>query len=237
MSDGDTARKTNSALPSEDQVSAFLAARPDFLTHQPHLLEAMELPHATGKAVSLIERQVSVLRDRNMDLRRRLHQLLDSARSNDQLLEKSQRLILALLETNDLVELLKVLSTALGKDFQVQFHSVVLFRDVPAINDGELHKHHVKIVPAEEAMDRIGPLLSGNRPLCGILRVEELIFLFGADADKIGSVATAPLGKGEVIGVLAIGHADPDYYRSSTGTLFLTYVAEVLNRTLPRLLN
>jgi len=36
--------------------------------------------------------------------------------------------------------------------------------------------------------------------------------------------------------VLAIGHTDPNYYRSSMGTLFLSYIAEVLNRIIPRLL-
>ncbi|MCY1563071.1 hypothetical protein D9M68_1005550 [compost metagenome] len=35
-------------------------------------------------------------------------------------------------------------------------------------------------------------------------------------------------------GVLAIGSPDPQHYKSSLGTLFLGYVAEVLARVLPR---
>ena len=44
----------------------------------------------------------------------------------------------------------------------------------------------------------------------------------------------APLVNGGPLGVLAIGSHDPEYYKSSMGTVFLTYVSEVLNRVLPR---
>jgi uncharacterized protein YigA (DUF484 family) len=36
--------------------------------------------------------------------------------------------------------------------------------------------------------------------------------------------------------MLSIGNRDPQYYRSSMGTLFLSYIAEVLNRLLPKYL-
>jgi hypothetical protein len=35
-------------------------------------------------------------------------------------------------------------------------------------------------------------------------------------------------------GVLAIGSPDPQHYKSSLGTLFLSYISEVLARVLPR---
>ena len=35
-------------------------------------------------------------------------------------------------------------------------------------------------------------------------------------------------------GVLAIGSRDPQHYKSSVGTLFLGYIAEVLGRVVPR---
>ena len=38
-------------------------------------------------------------------------------------------------------------------------------------------------------------------------------------------------------GVLAIGSSDPQHYKSSLGTLFLAYLAEVIARVLPRFAN
>jgi hypothetical protein len=44
-----------------------------------------------------------------------------------------------------------------------------------------------------------------------------------------------PIAQGnEVLGMLAIGSFDPDYYRSGMGTMFLTYIADVLTRAIPR---
>ncbi|MNN47051.1 hypothetical protein D3C81_1614550 [compost metagenome] len=38
-------------------------------------------------------------------------------------------------------------------------------------------------------------------------------------------------------GVLAIGSRDPQHYKSSVGTLFLSYIADVLGRIVPRFTN
>lgn len=237
MSDVDKARKSDSATLNEARVAAFLKAEPDFFARQPQLLESLELPHPTGKAISLIERQVSVLRDRNMELRHRLNQLLESARTNDRLFEKSQRLVLAILEAPDLATLIEALSTSLTADFQVEYYTLILFRPVVSVSAEQLHANRVKVVAMDEANGHIGALIRGKRAICGVLRAAELAFLFGADADNVGSVTATPLNEDEAFGMLAIGSSDANHYRSGVGTLFLSYIAEVLNRTLPRLLN
>ena len=55
-------------------------------------------------------------------------------------------------------------------------------------------------------------------------------FLFQDQAVRIASSAVVPLVKGENLGLLAIGSYDPHYFQSSQGTLFLSYVGEVLSR-------
>jgi len=50
---------------SEEQVAAFLSANPDFFLDHQELLANLTLPHQSGEAVSLLERQVSVLRERS----------------------------------------------------------------------------------------------------------------------------------------------------------------------------
>ena len=88
---------------TEDQVTDYLCQNPDFLSDKPALLADMNLPHQPGSGtISLVERQVSVLRDRNMDMRHRLNKILENARTNDMLFEKTKRLILAMLNTRQL---------------------------------------------------------------------------------------------------------------------------------------
>ena len=75
-------------------------------------------------------------------------------------------------------------------------------------------------------------LLDGGKTICGVLRPHELSFLFGEDGPSVGSAAVVSLD--DQLGVLAIGSRDPQHYKSSLGTLFLGYIAEVLARVLPR---
>lgn len=83
---------------SADKVAAFLRQNPEFFQQRSDLLELMRLPDPRGPAVSLLERQAAILRERNQELRERLNGLIDVARENDQLFEHTRRLTLALLE-------------------------------------------------------------------------------------------------------------------------------------------
>ena len=215
----------------EAQILTYLQENPGFFEEHPELLETISLPHESGKAVSLIERQVSVLRERNLEMRSRLSNMLESARANDKLFEKTKRLVLRLLEANDLNTIVETLYESLGTDYQVENYSLLLLGDKQ-----EIPECTAKVVGLDQAQSQIGTLLRTNRAICGILRQEELTFLFGENAFQVGSVAAVPLSHGTTFGILAIGHVDPQYYRSSMGTLFLTYIAEVLNRIMPKFL-
>ena len=214
-----------------EQVKAYLQQHPDFFEDHPELLERISLPHESGAAVSLVERQIAVLRERNLEMRQRLNGMLDSAKVNDKLFEKTKRLILTLLEAGDRQAVLEAVSTSLASDFQVEFHSVLLFADQAQ----GLPSPHTRIVSHEDAKSQIGTLLRNSRIICGVLGTDELSFLFGDAAGDVGSVAAVPLIQGSPFGFLAIAHSDPNYYRSSMGTLFLSYIAEVLSRVIPRL--
>ncbi|ACE83023.1 DUF484 family protein [Cellvibrio japonicus] len=211
-----------------EQVAAYLQAHPDFFAQHPELLAELSLPHESGAAVSLVERQVAILRERNMDMRHRLSKLLDNARENDKLFDKTKRLVLSLLEGQDMGDVLDALYYSFDKDFGIHFTSVLLFG-----NPDKIPSSQARIVSMGEAREHIAPLIKNSRAMCGTLGSAELAFIFGAHAGEIGSVATVPLMHGSAFGLLAIGNRDPHYYRSSMGTLFLGYIAEVLNRLLP----
>ncbi len=226
-------RKTiiNGSDLQEAQVTTYLAEHPDYFENHPDILEQMRLPHERGAAVSLVERQVSVLRERNMEMRARLNNMLDTARANDKLFEKTKRLVLRLLDAEDLQAVLDILNDSLNTDYEVEHFSLILLG-----NQQQIPATTAKVVGIDEAQSQIGTLLRSNRAICGILRQEELNFLFGEHAFQVGSVAAVPLHRGNTFGILAIGSSDPQYYRSSMGTLFLSYIAEILNRIIPRFL-
>ena len=72
------------------EVEAFLTAHPNFLQDRPGLLAVLNLPHGGEGAVSLVERQVSVLRERNIASRQKLAELSDIGRENDRLLDATR---------------------------------------------------------------------------------------------------------------------------------------------------
>lgn len=214
---------------TEKQVIDYLQKNPEFFVAHPNLLADISLPHESGKAISLVERQVSVLRERNMEMRHRLSQLLDNARENDRLFEKTKRLVLSLLEARDLEEGVAALYRSFTDDFKIHYTSLLLYASGSDIKAGQ-----ARVVRPSEARDQIGTLLKNQRAVCGSFGAAELTYLFGRKGSEVGSAAIVPLVYGTTFGLLAIGNRDKDYYRSSMGTLFLSYIAEVLNRTLPR---
>ena len=88
--------------PSEQAVHDYLETHPYFFERHATLLSRLRLPHASGDAVSLVERQVSVLRQKDLKLERQLKELLAVARENDVLAAKIHELSMQLLHTTDL---------------------------------------------------------------------------------------------------------------------------------------
>lgn len=219
----------NSVDLSPEQIAAYLRLHPDFFLKRPDLLTDIEVAHPAGGAVSLLERQVSILRERNMDMRHRLNSLLENARANDKLFEQTKQLVLQLLEAQTLDQIVDTFVNGLQRDFQIDFASLVL------IGNPNAHRGvRARVVGLGEARAQIDGLLRSSKAVCGVLRPEEVQFLFPDHARQIGSAGVVPLSCGNPLGVLAIASSDANYFRSSMGTIFLGYIAEVLNRLLPK---
>jgi uncharacterized protein YigA (DUF484 family) len=198
------------SLPDAAAVAAYLEAHPDFFVEHEDLLATMRIPHRRGDTVSLVEHQMKILRERNIEMRHRLSHLMDVARDNDRLFDKTRRLILALMDASTLEDVV-----------------MILFGD-NAMPVGRWVTH-------ADAQTAIGGLLTENKSVSGSLREHELDFLFGEEQRKqIGSTAVVAIAHQGVHGVLAIASRDPQHYKSSVGTLFLSYIAEVTGRVLPR---
>jgi uncharacterized protein YigA (DUF484 family) len=211
-----------SALPDAASVAEYLRQHHEFFVDHEELIPELRIPHQPGAAVSLVERQVKMLRERNIEMRHRLTELMDVARDNDRLFEKTRRLVLDLMDASTLEEIVGAVEDSLRHEFKVPFVSLVLYSDTP-LPVG-------RSVSQPEAQQAIGGLLAGGKTICGALRPHELEFIFGEDGKQVGSTALVTLNHH---GLLAVGSADPQYYKSSMGTLFLSYIAEVLCRVLP----
>lgn len=209
-----------------ETVAAYLRLHPEFFIDHDELIPELRIPHQRGDTVSLVERQVKLLRERNIEMRQRLSHLMDVARDNDRLFDKTRRLVLDLMDASSLEEVVSCVEDSLRREFQVPFVGLILFSETP-LPVG-------RSVSSAEAHQSIGGLLAGGKTICGVLREHELNFLFGEAAADVGSAAVVGLSHQGLHGVLAIGSADSQHYKSSLGTLFLGYIAEVLSRVLPR---
>lgn len=211
---------------SDESVIAFLRDDPGFFDRHANILSDLNLPHESGQAVSLIERQVAILRERNMQMRRRMNELMQSAKDNDVLFAKTRTLTLELLHVDNWQELNEVLATHMLADFQADFVCCHL-RDLPVFLD-HLHSHEGTL-PHER-------FVSNAQPVCVMLRAEELESLFPVqEHTAAGSAVLVPLYWDNGSGCLAIGARDANRFTTNMDTLFVTYIGEVLSRVIQRL--
>ncbi|MGD8407537.1 MAG: DUF484 family protein [Thiohalophilus sp.] len=217
----------------EREIVRYLRDNPDFFERHLDLLADMLLPHQPQGAISLIERQVSVLRDQKHDLKHRLQQLTDHARQNEDLSTRLNKLILDLLDADDFDDLLALIQERLKSDFDADAVVIRLFNNsnAPAL------KAHPDIMDwSEPAMGAFEKVIDGRKPVCGSLKPGQLDALFSDYADAVRSAALIPLVQSEsskqCVGLLAIGSQDPQRFRANMGTLFLSHLSHVLTRIL-----
>ena len=209
-------------------VRDYLIDHPTFFEDNPDVLEAINVSHDSGKAISLVERQITIMRDKNKVLSGQLEKLIETAKNNDQLLAKTNQLVLKLIQAEDLNSLIAVLDTSLKNDFNTEFYSLTL------IDKGLFtSKTAANLVSEEEAKSKISSLLSAQKAVSGVMREEQINFLFDQSANNIASVIALPLNSSEPFGILALGSSDADFYSHDIGTVFFDYIGALLNELIP----
>ncbi|EGV50304.1 hypothetical protein QQ73_13195 [Candidatus Endoriftia persephone str. Guaymas] len=215
---------TPASLESEAAVIEYLKNHPDFFNRHPEALSELEIPHQSGAAVSLIERQVESLRTQMHSYQTRLDELIAVGRDNDQLQQKLHRLTLALIDAVTFEEVLTALEDELHGDFKADAVELRLFSN-PHLTD-----HYGEENPKLSAT--FDSFFKKNAPVCGTLEEEELAFIFGTEGKDIASTALIPLNSDGVLGLLAIGSRDADRFAPHHGTDFLARLGDVIGRTL-----
>ncbi len=219
---------------SEDVIHNFLEAHPDFFERHRSLLGAMELPHASGGTVSLVERQVSMLRQKDLKLERKLKELIQVARDNDVIASKIHQLSVQLLSKADLASTVAAIEEAARAGFGADQAVLVLFGNPEIFSDFDASRFFRAIERGDAGLKPFGTFLGGNSPRCGQVRDAQKDFLFRADAEEIGSVALVPLGNKAELGFLAFGSRDADRFHPGMSIDFLARVGDLVAAALKR---
>jgi uncharacterized protein YigA (DUF484 family) len=210
----------------EDIVSKYLQQNPGFLEQEPALLKHLELSHASGPAVSLIEKQVQYLRGENESLEQRLNQLIQVASDNEKLMYRLHRLTLELMSMGDLPSFFDRLSEALLKEFNADILNITLFNHKIEAGPKTPMFH---IGRDDPEMQQFQDHLDKGVSVCGRLDRNKRDYLFGTRAQWVQSTVLVPMGDD---GMLAIGSSDPARFYPGMGTLFLDLLAQVVTSRL-----
>jgi uncharacterized protein YigA (DUF484 family) len=213
---------------TEESIADYLQANPDFFERHSALLNSIRLPHdAGGPAVSLVERQVLVLRQKNLKLERKLKDLVDVARSNDALAGRIHALAMLMLAAPDQAGVVQVLEEQLRISFNADQSVLVVF-ETPA--GAAATGRFLRVVGRDDpAIASFRTFLQSNAPRCGQVRDAQRDFLFGAGSVEIGSAALVPLGEKSELGFLAVGSRDSDHFHPGMSIDFLARLGELVS--------
>ena len=218
------------SLQAEDVVH-YLKHNPDFLLEHPTLLGSLQLPpQHGGKAVSLHDRQIQVLRDKHKLLEQKLVEMGRAAAENHAIVQKMQTWYRDILREKDLSHLPSTLTRLLGQLFSIPCVELRLWGQLGSGIDATL-----KVAASEadiQAVTTIEPLYCGSAS--GVALTPWL------DAGHhVKSVVFMPLRVGlapDAFGVLILGSPDAGRYTQDMGQAFLLSIQESASAALSRLL-
>lgn len=212
----------------EEAVSRYLEDHPDYFQRYPEIVARLLLSHETGgKAVSLIERQVQVLREQTQTLQRQLRELVNNARENDVLSGRLHRFATAMIGCTSLDDVIDTTYDLLRQEFKLDAVVILLQGRLTAGERPEL-------VPEDDKrLNTLFRQFSSGKPICGGKFDESLMsYLFSGRASEIKSTALIPLGEKNPHGILGFGTHDPHRFHPGMGTVYLTRLGELLTHSL-----
>jgi uncharacterized protein YigA (DUF484 family) len=221
-------RMSNTEKLGAHEVAAWLRRQPKFLQQFPDLALSLVVPREDGPAASLASYQLEVLRDKNRELSRRLHDLYAISQENERLAVRTHQLTLALMRQPDAAGVVSAMAATLEEDFAGDLVRIVLFKPV----DGLDEQSWLQVIDRDAAV--LAPFtdaLKAGEPLCGRLHPDKQALLYGARIDEVQSSALLAL---EGTGLVAVGSADPNRFYPGMGTLFLRMMGEAFEVALRR---
>lgn len=211
-------------------IANYLSSHPDFFDRHPEVLTALQLPHPqSGPAISLIERQSLMLRERIRTLESRVAEMVRNAQENDAISGRLGLWMRALLLQEDTARLPETIVVAMKEVFSVPHCALRLWSVKPQYATLECAK--------PVTADTISLANSMRAPFCGSNVGFEAATWFD-DAAGVQSLAMLPLRVGAdpaTFGLLVLASADKDRFQITMGTTFLERIAELASAALARL--
>lgn len=210
----------------ESIIVDYLTNNPDFFHSHLDLLENMHVPHQSGDAISLVERQISLLRTKNQAFEKQLSNLISAAGSNEHVVNQLHHLALELMHSDCLDSTVASCQGILRNEFNAD-HVVLRL-----IGQGKSTESLHFIKPNDPSLKHFDSLFKKREAVCGRLRPKQQVFLFGENGASIRSAVLIPLHEVKPIGVLALGSRDEHRFNPTMGTLFINYLGELVSRAL-----
>jgi uncharacterized protein YigA (DUF484 family) len=210
-------------------VADYLAHHPEFFKQHTELLKTLYIPHPSGEAVSLVAKQLEILREDNRKLRKNYADLVDVGRSNDAVLRKMHHLVLSLMGAETLEQAITCLTDQLRSNFSSDFVSLQIIMDnqtesmLPSRGMRDL-----AISPDNEGLQLFASIIETNQPQCGQAEPEQLQFLFPDHAKEVASCAIIPIQHKGFVALMSIGSRDENRFSYNAGIMFLTQMAELV---------
>jgi uncharacterized protein len=223
----------NNELEQAQAVADYLSKHPEFFADYGAVLAKITIPTAhSGRAISLHERQLEVLREKNRALEMRLADMFRHGQENDAIVEKMQRWTRQLLLQTDDAQLPGLVESGMSEIFSVPQVALRLWG---------VEQAFIELPCAEPADDElIEHTHSLQRPYCGDSKDQAASQWLAAAGADTRSIALLPLRKGidpKSFGLLVLGSADADRFRAGMGTAFLERIAETASASLSRLIS
>lgn len=210
---------------SEQAVLDYLMAHADFFGRRPEVLEQIELRHSAGSAVSLMERQVDVLRARVHKLEAQLEKLMGAARDNEGHAENVLLLARTLIRAPSLAAVAAGLRQVLRAEFGIDEVFI-------GLNNAYYKRNDIDGLVPLEPEGRISKAYENfvrTRLIeCGPITEPRAKLLFPKAVVTPQSAAIVPLEKDKYLGMLAFGASNPERFQPRQGKLFLEMIAELV---------
>ena len=211
-------------------IANYLASHPDFFDQHPELLAGLQLPHPqNGQAISLVERQSLMLRERIKSLESRITEMIRHGQENEAIVANLIAWARQLLLTEDTAALPDTVVTALKEVFSVPHGALRLWSVKP--------QYAALPYAARVESDTVSLANSMRVPFCGSNVGFEAATWF-EDGAAVQSLAMLPLRVGadpKTFGLLVLGSADKDRFHITMGTAFLERIAELASAALARM--
>lgn len=213
-----------------EDVAHYLQGNPRFFEDYAELMAHIVIPHPhSGRAISITERQMLSLRDRNRELEGKLAELIEFGEENDAISERMHRLSVGLAAAATFPSVLHALHYHLSEDFMVPQVFVRLWDRPQGLGDLP------EFIEFGEELQVFAETL--QQPYCGSTSGFETSGWFGPEAARIRSQALIALRDGGgTIGMLALGAEDGQRFYAEMGTLYLERLGELASAALVRTL-